>query len=192
MSNQTSIEKLILSSKPVVTIDDLAVIWQKPDRRQLVELVKYYARQGRINPIYKGVYAYGNYTMLDVAQKLVPLSYLSLYTTAQMHGLTFQNYSTIFCIALSSKKYHLKGQTFEYHKVKEQIFYNPLGLEYDGKNTVAGKERTMGDLMYVYPNIAFDNLNNVDTVLLSKISRIYKNRRVERDITKLIKQIEDR
>jgi predicted transcriptional regulator of viral defense system len=192
MSNQTSIEKLIISDKPVFTIDDLAVIWQKPDRRQLVELVKYYVGQGRIAPIYKGIYAYGEHTMLDIAQKLMPLSYLSLYTTAQMHGLTFQNYTTIFSMALFSKKYHLNGQAFEYHKVKEQIFYNPLGLECDGKNTIAGKERTIGDLMYVYPNIAFDNLSNVDTVLLSKIAGIYGNKRVERDIAKLIIEIADR
>src|SRR6266496_5713016 len=96
MKNQTNIEKLITSGKRVFTTDDLAVIWQISDRKKLIARIKYYLRQQRLLHIHKGVYAYGDYTPLDVAQKLVPLSYLSLYTAAQMHGLTFQYYSTVF------------------------------------------------------------------------------------------------
>ena len=180
MKNQTNIEKLITSGKRVFTTGDLAVLWEINDRRKLIERIKHYLRNGRLTHVYKGVYAYGNFSSLEVAQKLVPLSYISLYTAAQMHGLTFQNYSTVFCISLKSKRYSLGEQAYEYHRVKETIFYNTLGLEKGSGYLVAGKERTICDLMYVYPRFAFDNLKQVDISLLKQISLIYNNKRLER------------
>lgn len=191
MKNQTNIEKLITSGKKVFTTDDLAVVWQIDDRKKLKERIKYYLRKERLAHLHKGVYAYGEFTPMDVAQKLVPLSYISLYTTAQMHGLTFQYYSTIFCMSLKSKKFDLDGQKYEYHKVKETVFYNALGQVNEGRYTIANKERTICDLLYVYPGFSFDNLKGVDVELLRKIARIYENKRLQKEVDHLINGIED-
>ncbi len=76
----TNIEKLVTSGKKVFTIEDLAVMWQISERRRLIERIKYYLREKRLIHISKGVYAYGtDYTPMDIAQKLVPLSYISFY-----------------------------------------------------------------------------------------------------------------
>lgn len=190
MRNQTNIEKLILSGKKVFTTSDLAVIWGISDRKKLIERIKYYLRQQRLIHIHKGVYAYGEYTALDVAQKLVPMSYLSLYTTSQMHGLTFQYQSTIFSMSLKSKTYSIDDQGYEYHKVKESIFFNSLGIVQKDGYSIANKERTICDLLYVYPHFAFDNLKGVDTNILKDISSIYSNKRLEKDVNKIIKVIE--
>ena len=190
MNNQTNIEKLISSGKKVFTTDDLAIIWGVSDRKKLIGRIKYYLRQQRLIHIYKGLYAYGEYTPLDIAQKLVPMSYLSLYTTSQMYGLTFQYYSTIFCISLKSKKYNIDGQKYEYRKVKDAIFYNDLGLMKEGGHTIANKERTICDLLYVFPGFAFDNLKSVDIEMLHKIATIYDNKRLQKDVSNIIKIIE--
>lgn len=183
----TNIEKLALSGKRVFTIEDLAVIWQIPQRRRLIELIKYYLRQKRITSIYKGVYSYGDdYTPFDIAQKLVPLSYISLYTTSQMHGLTFQYYQTIYSVSLKSKKYQIDKQDYIYHKVKESIFYNPLGLISSGRYTTADKERTITDCLYVFPGFSFDNLEGVDKEKLLRLSKIYDNKRVVQEVKKII------
>jgi predicted transcriptional regulator of viral defense system len=192
MSNQTNIEKLLTSGKKVFTTDDLAVIWEVSDRQKLLGRIKHYLREKRLVNVHKGIYAYEEYTPLDVAQKLVPLSYLSLYTTAQMHGLTFQYYSTIFCVSLRSKTFDLADQKFEYHKVKDSIFYSALGLITEERYTIANRERTICDLLYVYPDFGLDNLKGVDTDLLQKISRIYGNKRLEGEVAKLITDIENR
>lgn len=190
MRNQTSIEKLITSSKRVFTTDDLAVIWEISDRKKLIERIKYYLRQQRLTHIYKGIYAYGEYTALDIAQKLVPMSYLSLYTTSQMHGLTFQYHSTVFCVSLKSKKYDIDGQSYEYHKVKESIFFNNIGLIEENGCTLANKERTVCDLLYVFPHFAFDNLRGIDVNMLRAVSFIYGNKRLVAEVANLIKVIE--
>lgn len=187
----TNIEKLIASGKKVFTIEDLAVMWQISDRRRLIERIKYYLREKRLLHISKGVYAYGtDYTPMDIAQKLVPLSYISLYTTSQMHGLTFQYYETIYSIALKSKTYKINNQNYIYHKVKEPIFYSQLGLINNGRYTIADKERTICDCLYVFPGFAFDNTLGIDTQKLFELSKLYGNKRLEKDVQILIKHIE--
>lgn len=191
MNQTANIEKLALSKKKVFTIEDLAVIWQIPQRRRLIELIKYYLREKRLIHVYKGIYAYGeDFTPLDIAQKLMPLSYISLYTTSQIHGLTFQYYQTIYAISLSSRRYKIGKQGYIYHRVKESIFYNQLGLTNNGRYIMADKERTITDCLYVFPNFAFDNLRGVNKEKLLTVVKIYNNKSLEKRVKKLIKMIE--
>lgn len=192
MNNKvTNIEKLVLSGKKVFTTEDLAVFWQIPQRRRLIELIKYYLREERLIRVFKGVYAYGDdYTPFDIAQKLVPLSYISLYTTSQMHGLIFQYYQTIYSVSLKSKQYQLGNQDYIYHRVKEAIFYEQLGLINNGRYTIADKERTIADCLYVFPNFAFDNLAGVNKEKLLALSKIYNNKMLEKRVKMLTKTIE--
>ncbi len=190
MKNQTNIEKLVTSQKSVFTTDDLAIIWNIADRQKLIGRIKYYLRKQRLIHVYKGVYAYGDYTPLEVAQKLVPASYLSLYTTSQLHGLSFQHYSSVYCMSLSSKTYSIDGQKFVYHKLKPAAFYSNLGLIDTGRYIMASRERTICDMLYVWPQAAFDNLASVDSKLLLQISAIYDNKRLQKDIDRLITKLE--
>ncbi len=186
----TNIEKLATSGKKVFTIEDLSILWKISERRKLIERIKYYLREKRLLHISKGVYAYGqDYTPLDIVQKLVPLSYISLYTASQMHGLTFQYYETIYAISLRSKKYTINDQHYIYHKAKETIFYSQLGLTDNGRYIIADKERTICDCLYVFPGFYFDNLLGVDAEKLSLISKIYGNKRLENEVNALIKVI---
>lgn len=190
-NNITKIESLALTGKKVFTIEDLAVIWQIPERRKLIELVKYYTREKRLTRIHKGVYAYGTgYTPLDIAQKLSPLSYVSLYTASQIHGLTFQDYNSVFCISLKNKKYKIGNQSFVYHRIKESVFYNQSGLINNGRYFMADIERTVCDCLYLFPGFSFDNLKNVDKKKLQDLSGIYNNSRLGKDIANLIAMID--
>jgi hypothetical protein len=57
-------------------------------------------------------------------------------------------------------------------------------------HTIANKERTICDLLYVFPGFAFDNLKSVDTEILHKIATIYDNKRLQKDVSEIIKIIE--
>jgi hypothetical protein len=72
------------------------------------------------------------------------------------------------------------------------VFYNPIGLMSNGKYTIANKERTLCDLLYVYPGISFDNLNNIDVDMLHIIANIYGNKRLVKEAGIFIKAIESR
>lgn len=190
LDQASNIEKLALSGKKVFTTEDLAVIWQIFERRRLIELIKYYIRKNRLIHIFKGIYAYReDFTPLDIVQKLVPLSYISLYTTSQMHGLTFQYYQTVYTISLQSKKYKIGEQEYFYYRVKEPIFYNQLGLVNTGRYIIADKERTITDCLYVFPRFAFDNLRGVDREKLLTLAKIYDNKSLEKRVKEILKII---
>lgn len=190
MNNISNIERLAHSGKSVFTTADLAVIWSITSRRRLLELIKYYLRTQRLTPISKGVYAYGDsLTNLDICQKLVPLSYISLYTSSQIHGLTFQHYNTTFAMALRSKKITLAQGNFEYHRLKASAFYNQTGLTQTDHYVIASPERTVVDCLYTYPHFNFDNLRSINPELLLDIAKLYHNNSLLDRITRLIRSL---
>lgn len=187
MNNFSLLELLAKSDKSIFTTADLAVIWSITNRRRLLELIKYYLRTRRLTPISKGVYAYGSsYTNLDICQKLSPLSYISLYTSCQIHGLTFQHYTTTFAMALRSKKYSLSQGDFEYHRLKASVFYNQTGLIQTDHYVIASPERTVVDCLYTYPSFSFDNLRSINPESLLNIANLYHNNSLLRRINQLI------
>jgi predicted transcriptional regulator of viral defense system len=184
MSNQNSMDLIYHSGRNVFTTDDFALIWGLIDRRQVLERVKYLASRGKIRRVHKGVYVLGEYDKFDLAQRLVPVSYISLYTTSQMHALSFQFYSQIFCISSVNRSYDIDGNRYRYSKIKKSILYNPLGLYKEGKHTLASPERTICDMLYMFPGSSFDNLSSVDIEKLLELATIY-NKRVLRDANRI-------
>ena len=92
-------------------------------------------------------------------------------------------------MSLVSRKYQINEQNYEYHKIKEAIFFNSKGLIKRGNITIANKERTISDLLYVFPNVSFDNLHGIDTLLLKEIAEIYHNKRLVLEVNKLLARI---
>jgi len=190
MNNISNIEKLALSGKFVFNTADLAVLWQIHDRRRLLELIKYYVSKKRLTGIHKGVYAYTDkFTFFDIAQKLVPLSYLSLFTTSALHGLTFQYHDSIYCMSLRNRKIIASKKEYIYRQIKQSVFFHQVGLVHNGRYCYADIERTICDCLYLYPHFAFDNFPNINTDKLTVLSKIYQNQRLERDIAKIVKII---
>jgi hypothetical protein len=190
------IEILINSSKSVFTVQDLAVLWSLAKDRKLYESIKYYVRNGKLISLRRGLHALPQdireYSILELAQKLIPLSYISLETALGQYGISFQFVSCIKSIALISKKITVRNQIFQYHQVKSSVLYNNLGLITNKECTIAGPERAVCDSLYIYPNITFDNLRNVDFEKLKEISQLYANTSLENRIKQLMRKREAR
>jgi hypothetical protein len=184
----TKIEKLILSGKSVFNLQDLAVLWEITDRVQLVEIVKYYLRNQRFSSIRRGLYTLNeNYSELDLAQKLVPLSYLTFHTALNFYGINYQFYNQTHSSSLVSKTLEIGDKTFTYHKLKPDIFYNQIGLVQKDNYTIASPERAICESFLFANSPAFDHLNQVSKTELLKVSQIYGNLSLEKKIQKLIK-----
>lgn len=188
MVRMTKLEKLVQSRNKVVTIQDLAVIWGVCERRKLLELIKYYVRKGRLKTLKNGVYAVSDdYDKFELAQKIVPVSYISFYSALAFHGIIFQFYEEIHSVSLATKHVEINNQLFFYHKVKSDIFFNSLGIEEKEHYTIASPERSVCDSLYLKPNLAFDNLSKLNHQKLIEISRYYGNKSLEGQIQKIIK-----
>ena len=184
----TKLEKLLQSRKNIVTIQDLAVILGVYERKKLLEVIKYYVRKGRLKTLKRGVYAVSDdYDKFELAQKIVPVSYISFYSALAFHGIIFQFYETIHSVALATKHIEINNQNFSYHKVKSDIFFDSLGIKEKGNYTIASPERSVCDSLYLKPNLAFDNLTKLNYQKLTEISRCYGNKSLERQIQIIVK-----
>jgi predicted transcriptional regulator of viral defense system len=91
----SKIAQLYQTKKNIFTIQDLGVIWQQDQRSKLIESIKYYLRKGPLKKIQRGLYYLGeDYDNFELAQKIIPASYISFYTALAKHGIIFQYYKT--------------------------------------------------------------------------------------------------
>ncbi len=185
------IEQLLVSSQAVFTVQDLATLWKVSNKVSLYSNIRYYLETGRLKKVHKGVYVVGELdeiSSFEVAQKLITPSYVSYYTALAAHGIIFQLYSSIHSMALQSKQLNIfsKNEKFVYHKLKEKVFYNSLGIEDRTKYLIAGPERAVCDSLYLTSDLAFDSLKMIDFDLLKKVSKIYDNSRLEAEVERIV------
>jgi len=186
----TRLEKLQKTNLNIFTTDDLVILWEVENRREAIESVKDYTRRGRMFSIKKGVYSLTKeYDIKELSQKLITPSYISYYTALGIHGIIFQKYSEIHCMASYSKTFDIKEQKFIYHKTTQEILHSQKGILIEANYTIANPERAVCDSLYLNSNSAFDNLRNVSIEKLQEVAKIYKNKRLEKDIEKLIQYI---
>ena len=186
----SKIEKLLVSSQHVFTTQDLAILWGMANQKQLWSTIRHYLRTNKLKRLYKGIYAPGNFTAFELAQKLVTPSYLSFYTAIAVHGIVSQLYETIHAMALVSKTISAQSQQFSYHRLRESVFYDPLGIIDEHNYRIAGPERAVCDSLYLVPPLAFDRLHTLNIDLLESVASRYHNKELEHRIKKLVMYID--
>lgn len=185
----TKIEILLQSPLNVFTVQDLATLWGMSEKERLWSTIRYYLRIKKLKRLHKGIYSIATkpYTSYQIAQKLITPSYISFYTALAVHGVIFQFYETIYSMALVSKKLKAATHTFSYHKIKERLFFDPLGIEEKETYKIAGPERAICDSLYLVPRLSFDSLGSVDLGKLHEVARIYHNKRLVLEVEQIIK-----
>lgn len=188
----TKIEILLKSPQKVFTVDDLAVMWQIPDRRKLAEVIKYYIRVCRLSKVFRGVYTLDqDYSELELAVHIFPPAYISFITALGIHGITFQYYESIHVMATASKTISLPSEKkIIFHQLKDEILFDKTGLQKEGNYLIASPERTICDTLYLKPTYTFDHLGGIDIEILSEVVAIYRNQALTNRINKLIPLIQ--
>jgi predicted transcriptional regulator of viral defense system len=190
---KTKAEILLSVPQAVFTVDDLAILWQMPDRSKLWESIKYYVRTKRLFTIQRGVYALSKeYSLFEAGIKIFPPAYVSFVTALAYHGALFQYTSEIHLMAQTSKKIELNtGQVFVYHQLKNRVLLNQQGIEKVDNYWIAGLERAICDTSYLVPDFVFEYLGNVDLDKLELMAKIYHNKALEERIADIISLAKD-
>lgn len=184
------IEHLYQLGRTIFSIDDLRLIWKEQNANALKASVKYFVDRGRLFRLRKGIYSLGaDYDPLELGQKLINPSYISLETALQKHGVIFQETSSVTLCARYSRTLKVHGRIYQYHAMKDYILLNPLGIMHEKHLAIASPERAIGDWFYLWGEADFDNLRFVDAVLLKKIAGIYQQKTTKKFINKLIKNL---
>lgn len=167
----------------IFNAQDLGVIWGYSDQSKLFELIKYYARKGEFFTLARGLYSIEDYSegdlrsddklLYEIANKLVPNSYVSLYTVLTREGVIHQYYDSVYSVANRKVTRTVKGVKFEYLRVKDSILFDDFGIKNENGVRYASLERAVLDSKYLHPRWQMDFLDKVNQKLLEKGAKIY-------------------
>lgn len=181
------IDILHKSGKTVFTTNELAAFWGVEDKKILYVNISRMKTAGLIKTIQRGLYFITSVDInqLELAGNLKKNSYISFETVLAKEGIIHQWYGTYF--SASDRKIELENKygKFVFRRLPEEILNNRLGIENAGHYFIASRERAVCDYFYAVGFQQLDDVSDLDKNKLIEISRIYQNKRLEKDINKL-------
>jgi predicted transcriptional regulator of viral defense system len=170
-----NLARLFSSKKTVFKLEEIGEILNINNKNYLRVLVNRMKKRGEIKMIYKGLYVLNeDYDEWELANKIKSPSYVSFQTVLFKNGVIYQDFSSVITAASNNSYiYKIDGKTYRYHKIKDEILTNPLGIIVEKQKTYASKERAITDMIYLYQRFNFDNLNQINKKLLLKLKEIY-------------------
>ncbi|MFH1354352.1 MAG: hypothetical protein ABIH36_03620 [bacterium] len=189
MAGKSRIERLYQSGRSVFTIDDLRVLWQEDSPDNLKSQAAYYVAKGKLQRPRRGVYTLNPYNELELANKLIVPSYLSLETALLKHGIIFQPEPYITSVASYNKKITVGERTFRFYEMPTDILSDTQGLQRVGEILIAGPERAICDWLYLGRTDVFANLDGIDKHKIKQVASIYLSDQVKNLVDNLIKRV---
>lgn len=178
-------KKVYQSNKTVLTIKDLALIWQIDDMEKLHTKAAYYVKRGILVRLSRGIFAKDlNYDPKELAGSIYFPSYISFETALREAGIIFQHNEAIFVAASWSFSKIINKRTITFRKLKDAVLFNPAGIKNENNYSIASPERAFLDMIYLFPNYYFDNPEPIDWNKCDEIIKIYNNKEMVKRLNK--------
>ncbi|MFZ2522317.1 MAG: hypothetical protein WAX44_01575 [Minisyncoccia bacterium] len=185
MSTDNLIAKLYESTKTILTIKDIALIWGETNTVSLISKIKYYAKQGSLNRLTRGVFAKNNgYDVKELATSIYTPSYISFETVLREAGIIFQHQTAIFVAGPYPTTKKIGDKTITFRKLKDSILYSAVGVKNEKNYSIATPERAFLDTIYLSPKLYFDNLQSINWETCFEIVKIYDNKQLIKRLKK--------
>jgi len=179
MATDNLIAKLYESPKTILTIKDIALIWQETNTVHLLSKIKYYAKQGSLIRLTRGVFAKSKeYDVKELATSIYTPSYISFETVLRETGIIFQHHDSIFVAGPYPTTKKIDGRTIIFRKLKDSVLYNALGIKHEKNYSIATPERAFLDTIYLSPKSYFDNLRSINWEMCFEFAKIYDNKQL--------------
>ena len=186
---KNAIAELYKSSNTILTIKDLALIWQETNTDNLKAKVAYHVKRGTLIRLTRGVFAKNKeYNPRELAASLYTPSYISFETVLRENGMIFQHYDTIFAAGPWSKTITIDNTVIIFRKLKDTILFNPAGVDNQNNYSLASAERAFLDTIYLFINYHFDNLEPINWQKCQTLVKIYHNQQLIKRLNKYQKQ----
>jgi len=179
MATDNLIAKLYESPKTILTTKDIALIWQETNTVNLLSKIKYYAKQGSLIRLTRGVFAKSNdYEPKELATSIYTPSYISFETVLREAGIIFQHHDSIFVAGPYPMTKKIENHTIVFRKLKDSVLYSALGIKTEKNYSVATPERAFLDTIYLSPKFYFDNLRSINWETCFELAKIYDNKQL--------------
>jgi hypothetical protein len=184
MATDNIIAKLYASPKTVLTTKDIALIWGETNTVNLLAKIKYYAKQGSLIRLTRGVFAKDkNYDPKELATSLYTPSYISFETVLREAGIIFQHFDSIFVAGPYPITKKIGDTTITFRKLKDSVLYSALGVKNENNCSIATPERAFLDTVYLSPKFYFDNLRSINWEFCFELAKIYDNKQLIKRVT---------
>ena len=179
MATDNLIAKLYQSPKTILTIKDIALIWEETNTVNLLSKIKYYAKQESLIRLTRGVFAKDkNYNPKELATSIYTPSYISFETVLREAGIIFQHHDSIFVAGPYPATKKFGDYTITFRKLKDSVLYNALGVKNEKNYSIATPERAFLDTIYLSPKFYFDNLRSINWETCFELAKIYDNKQL--------------
>jgi len=179
MATDNLIAKLYQSPKTILTTKDIALIWQETNTVNLLSKIKYYAKQGSLIRLTRGVFAKSSdYEVKELATSIYTPSYISFETVLREAGIIFQHHDSIFVACPYPMTKKIGNHTFVFRKLKDSVLYSALGIKTEKNYSIATPERAFLDTIYLSPKFYFDNLRPINWETCFELAKIYENKQL--------------
>lgn len=179
MATDNLIVKLYQSPKTILTTKDIALIWEETNTVNLRSKIKYYAKEGSLIRLTRGVFAKNeDYDVKELATSIYTPSYISFETVLREAGIIFQHHDGIFVAGPYPTAKKIGGHTIIFRKLKDSVLYNALGIKNEKNYSIATPERAFLDTIYLSPKFYFDNLRSINWELCFELVKIYDNKQL--------------
>lgn len=186
---ESAVIKMFQSTKTVLTIKDLALLWRETDANNLKAKAAYYVKRGVLIRLTRGVFAKSKeYDPKELATSLYAPSYVSFETVLREAGVIFQHYDTIFVAGPWSRVNTVDHYTIRSRRLKDEILFNPTGITMGNTYSIATLERAFLDMIYLFPRYYFDNLRPIDWEKCFELVGVYNNKQMVKRLTKYQEQ----
>ena len=169
---------LLKSGSTVFSNNDLRLYWRIDGANYLKTKIYRLVKEGLLIRLVNGIYALDTtYNPLELANKLVTPSYVSLRTVLAQAGAVFQYDSAVYSIARTNREFEIDGRRFVYRKIKDSAFLVSEGLLFEKAATIATPERALLDLLYLDKDVSVDNIV-IDQGHCMSLLPLYQNKKL--------------
>jgi len=184
----TLITKIYKSSKTILTNKDLALLWNKNNKDELNDSISYYTKKKSLIRLTRGVFAKDHdYDPKELGTSIYAPSYVSFETVLRESGVIFQHYDTLFIASKWPKTVKIDKHIITFRKLKDSVLFSPTGIINKENYSIATKERAFLDMIYLFPNYYFDNLDSIDWEKCNRIVKIYNNKQLVKRLNRYYK-----
>ena len=188
MSSQINLMQMILnSSRTVFTIQSLMMMSGLSDSQKITKSLHYYASEGKILNLRRGIYAKLRYEKQELSCVLYRPSYISLEYVLQRAGVVFQWDESITCVSYLSRTIEVEGKIYQYRKINPELWIGMEGIEQRDNIAIACPERAFLDVMYLSAgNCYFDNLRPLSKKRVRELLPLYRSAVLTERVNKLL------
>jgi hypothetical protein len=169
-----NIAKLLASWKTVFSIEDLWFLLDMQHDQSLRNYVSRLWKQGILQSLWYGLWAFSRYEKYELVNKLKKNSYISLETVLYTHWIIYQDYGqTLFACSDDTQTKVVNAYTCSFHTLKAKLLLDPRGIDHKGHYSIACPERAVCDRLYLTPWYYFDDLTMISRSKIDHIAEIY-------------------